>query len=610
FTRYPFSSSEATAKAPLDEVVMDVVGPLKLGAAGAEYFLAMMDVYTRMTWVYVLSKKCDAAETVKTDWLPMVERQQDRLVKSIRTDRGGEFLSKEFSLWLKKNGIRHSLTMSYSPAMNSIAERANRTITETTRGLLIEVGLPDYFWPDAVRSTCVAKSRALTHVGADKWVPYVDWIGRKPKVDMLRVFACMCMALVLMHLRHNKLGAKAMWAVHFGMAQNSKGWLLWDPFTKKFLVRRDCKFMENLMYKDWKAENEAKIGTGFGEGILQSFTLPDSPQQNGIAERRIGLVMEVARTSMIHAAAPHFLWMFAVHYAAHQLNLWPSVSLSETSPTLHWTGVVGDATSRLTSRFPFTISSPTALPLPHSDRSSLLQVDPLPGTAPVEVADGSGAAGGAASRGAKPGGAAFEGSGSGGAEPGGAEPAGVEPGGAEPEGVEPGPGGTGTGGARAVGARAVDLRAGGARGTMRPRTYFVPLPHQVLGVPSSSGLIPLLLCPPPDQSQPPLQPASPLPAHSPYNATALVAEFGSASPQSVEGESALGTDVLEDRQEDFECLAATVPCLASMLLAPEGDPDALDPALLRTGDYGSLLLSVAGSHGCRDGILEVHRHLC
>ncbi|CAI7854090.1 unnamed protein product [Closterium sp. NIES-54] len=49
-----------------------------------------------------------------------------------------------------------------------------------------------------------------------------------------------------------------------------------------------------------------------GEGILQSFTLPDSPQQNGIAERRIGLVMEVARTSMIHAAAPHFLWPFAV----------------------------------------------------------------------------------------------------------------------------------------------------------------------------------------------------------------------------------------------------------------------------------------------------------
>ncbi|CAI5975768.1 unnamed protein product [Closterium sp. NIES-65] len=78
-------------------------------------------------------------------------------------------------------------------------------------------------------------------------------------------------------------------------------------------------------------------------GIRQSFTLPASPQQNGVAERRIGLVMEVARTSLIHAAAPHFLWPFAVRYAAHQLNLWPRVSLPETSPTLRWMGEVGDA---------------------------------------------------------------------------------------------------------------------------------------------------------------------------------------------------------------------------------------------------------------------------
>ncbi|CAI7820234.1 unnamed protein product, partial [Closterium sp. NIES-54] len=53
--------------------------------------------------------------------------------------------------------------------------------------------------------------------------------------------------------------------------------------------------------------------------------------------------MEVARTSLIHAAAPNFLWPFAVRYAAHQLNLWPRVSLPETSPTLLWTGEVGDA---------------------------------------------------------------------------------------------------------------------------------------------------------------------------------------------------------------------------------------------------------------------------
>ncbi|CAI7739720.1 unnamed protein product [Closterium sp. NIES-53] len=55
--------------------------------------------------------------------------------------------------------------------------------------------------------------------------------------------------------------------------------------------------------------------------------------------------------------------------------------------------------------------------------------------------------------------------------------------------------------------------------------------------------------------------------------TALIAASVFASPPSVGGECALGTDVLEERQEDFECLAAAVPCFASMLIAPEGDPE-------------------------------------
>ncbi|CAI7838868.1 unnamed protein product [Closterium sp. NIES-54] len=76
-------------------------------------------------------------------------------------------------------------------------------------------------------------------------------------------------------------------------------------------------------------------------------------------------------------------------------------------------------------------------------------------------------------------------------------------------------------------------------------------------------------------------------------ATALVAESESASPPSVGGECALTTNVLEDRQEEFECLAAAVPRFASMLLAPEGDPDAPDIPTPRsysdaiTGPYSS-----------------------
>ncbi|CAI7802224.1 unnamed protein product [Closterium sp. NIES-53] len=78
------------------------------------------------------------------------------------------------------------------------------------------------------------------------------------------------------------------------------------------------------------------------EGIAQFFTLLASPQDNGIAERCIGSIMEVARTFMTHAVAPNFLWLFAVRYATHQLNLWPRVSVPETSPTLRWMGEVGD----------------------------------------------------------------------------------------------------------------------------------------------------------------------------------------------------------------------------------------------------------------------------
>ncbi|CAI7896110.1 unnamed protein product [Closterium sp. NIES-54] len=59
-------------------------------------------------------------------------------------------------------------------------------------------------------------------------------------------------------------------------------------------------------------------------------------------------------------------------------------------------------------------------------------------------------------------------------------------------------------------------------------------------------------------------------------AASLVAESASVCPPSVGGECALSTDVLEDRQEEFQCFAAALPHLVTTLIAPEGDPDAPD----------------------------------
>ncbi|CAI7732650.1 unnamed protein product [Closterium sp. NIES-54] len=65
-------------------------------------------------------------------------------------------------------------------------------------------------------------------------------------------------------------------------------------------------------------------------------------------------------------------------------------------------------------------------------------------------------------------------------------------------------------------------------------------------------------------------------------AASLVAKSASVCPPSVGGECALSTDVLEDRQEEFQCFAAALPDLVSTLLAPEGDPDAPDIPTLRS----------------------------
>ncbi|CAI6011147.1 unnamed protein product [Closterium sp. NIES-65] len=245
-------------------------------------------------------------------------------------------------------------------------------------------------------------------------------------------------------------------------------------------------------------------------GIRQSFTLPDSPQQNGIAERRIGMVMDVARTSMMYAAAPNFLWSFAVKYAVHQINLHPRVSRPETSPALLWTGKVGDASAfrvwgsrafvrdlsadKLSPRaspcvflgFPpdapgwqfyhptsrrvlssqdvtFDESVPYYRLFPY--RTPSLPPPPLflvPGPPPVDPLPPQGPAPSGVSQvdAVEPVEVTGDSGAAAGAEPGGAEPGGAEPGGAEPGGAESG--GAESGGAESGGAEPGGAEPGGA----------------------------------------------------------------------------------------------------------------------------------------------------
>ncbi|CAI7859491.1 unnamed protein product, partial [Closterium sp. NIES-54] len=217
------------------------------------------------------------------------------------------------------------------------------------------------------------------------------------------------------------------------------------------------------------------------EGIRQTFTLPASPQQNGIAERRIGMVMDVARTSMIHAAAPHFLWPFAVGDAS-AFRVWgsrafvrdlsadklssravPCVFLGFPPDALGWKfyhptprrvlssqDVTFDKSVPYYRLFPYR-TAPLPPPRRSSSRPVPPPVDPLPpqgpapsgvsqvdAVEPVEVAAGSGASRGAEPGCAKSGVAAPRSAESGGAGPGGPEPGGAGSRDAEPERAEPG----------------------------------------------------------------------------------------------------------------------------------------------------------------------------
>ncbi|CAI7901732.1 unnamed protein product [Closterium sp. NIES-54] len=241
-----------------------------------------------------------------------------------------------------------------------------------------------------------------------------------------------------------------------------------------------CGSRVRCLHSDRGGEFRSGVLTGFcGElGIRQSWMLQESPQQNGVAERRIGLAMDIARTSMIHAHAPHFLWPYALRYAAHQLNLQPRVSRPEVSPTSLWTGSPGclalvrdTSADKLSARaipcvfLGFLVGSPDY----HQFLDSLT-VDSV-GVGAGGAATGgtrSGSArsrgvgtGGAGTSGASSGGAGAGGAGTGGASSGGAGAGGAGTGGASSGGA--GAGGTGTGGTSFGGAGAGGAGTGGAR---------------------------------------------------------------------------------------------------------------------------------------------------
>jgi transposase InsO family protein len=66
------------------------------------------------------------------------------------TDRGTEFINDPLKQWCRERGIENQVTAPYSPAQNSIAEWANRTLVELARAMINGQSLPEFLWEYAV----------------------------------------------------------------------------------------------------------------------------------------------------------------------------------------------------------------------------------------------------------------------------------------------------------------------------------------------------------------------------------------------------------------------------------------------------------------------------
>ena len=105
----------------------------------------------------------------------------ERKIKVLKSDRGGEYVH-PFEEFCAHHGIIHQTTAPYSPQSNGIAEKKNRTLKDTMNALLIQSGLSDEMWGEAVLTANYLQNK-LPHKQLDK-TPYELWKGMKPSLPI------------------------------------------------------------------------------------------------------------------------------------------------------------------------------------------------------------------------------------------------------------------------------------------------------------------------------------------------------------------------------------------------------------------------------------------
>ncbi|KAD6794631.1 hypothetical protein E3N88_05527 [Mikania micrantha] len=128
-TRLPFPSHASfRATKPLELIHADLCGPLTPETwSSNKYMFVMIDDFSRYMWCSLLNSKDQTFSKFKRS-KGLIEAETCQKMVTLRTDRGGEFTSREFNQWCEDQSIRRNLTAPYTPQQNGVVERRNRTL--------------------------------------------------------------------------------------------------------------------------------------------------------------------------------------------------------------------------------------------------------------------------------------------------------------------------------------------------------------------------------------------------------------------------------------------------------------------------------------------------
>lgn len=229
----------------------DLCGPITpTTPGGSSYFLLIVDDCSRYMWLRLIKSKDQALGAFKIIKTRSDIECQGKL-KTFKTDRGGEFNSKEFVDYCEEWGVKKLLIAPYSPQQNGVVERRNQTIVEMARSLLKSTNIPTRFCGEAV-VTAVYLLNCSTTKGLFGKTPYEAWYDKKPSVHHFRTFGCVAhVKTVKPHTK--RLDDRSIPMVFIGYEPGTKAYRCYDPKTDRLHVSRDVVFEEGRCW-DWSAE--------------------------------------------------------------------------------------------------------------------------------------------------------------------------------------------------------------------------------------------------------------------------------------------------------------------------------------------------------------------